>query len=84
MLTTPTIATVGLSLTIPLAFLSDAFFNGIYPSPYSGLGAAVVVAGFVLVNVGDGSCESRSRFVIGKAAAVGRGCVRVLLFWRPR
>jgi hypothetical protein len=28
-LTTPTIATVGLSLTIPLAFLSDALFHGL-------------------------------------------------------
>ena len=52
-LTTPTIATVGLSLTIPLAFVSDGLFNHIAPSLLSGFGAVMVVFGFVLVNVGD-------------------------------
>jgi solute carrier family 35 protein F5 len=71
-LTTPTIATVGLSLTIPLAFLSDAFFNGVVPSPLSALGALTVIAGFILVNVGDGSCESRSKFILMKGVAAFR------------
>lgn len=31
-------------------------------APLEALGAGAVVAGFVLVNVGDGSCESRSRY----------------------
>jgi len=71
-LTTPTIATVGLSLTIPLAFLSDAFFNAVVPSPLSALGALTVIAGFILVNVGDGSFESRAAYLTMKARAAGR------------
>lgn len=82
-LTTPTIATVGLSLTIPLAFLSDAFFHGIFPAPLSAFGAACVVAGFVLVNAGDGdgqgngsSCESRSKFLVAKAGVLVAKCAK--------
>ena len=71
-LTTPTVATVGLSLTIPLAFLSDAALNGISPAPMAGLGAFAVVAGFVLVNVGDESCAVRCKLLLGKARAFGR------------
>ena len=54
--TTPTVATVGLSLTIPLAFLTDAFItNDLRTSPKAlGLqisGASLVIAGFVLTVV---------------------------------
>ena len=63
-LTTPTIATVGLSLTIPLAFLSDAIFNHIAPSVLSGFGALLVVAGFVFVNIGDGEFVARWRHLV--------------------
>jgi drug/metabolite transporter (DMT)-like permease len=57
LLTTPTVATVGLSLTIPMAFCIDLFFTH---APGSGsvlgaLGAAVTVLGFLFVNVEDKS-----------------------------
>mmetsp|Transcript_8367 Transcript_8367/g.16064 ORF Transcript_8367/g.16064 Transcript_8367/m.16064 type:complete len:551 (+) Transcript_8367:99-1751(+) len=79
-LTTPTIATVGLSLTIPLAFLSDAFFHGLLPEPLEAFGAGCVVAGFVLVNAGDdggdggSSCESKANFLLAKAKGLARQC----------
>jgi len=69
-LTTPTIATVGLSLTIPLAFISDAFFHNIFPTPLSTCGALAVVSGFILVNIGDGSCETRCRYLLRKMKLV--------------
>mmetsp|Transcript_53532 Transcript_53532/g.122076 ORF Transcript_53532/g.122076 Transcript_53532/m.122076 type:complete len:149 (+) Transcript_53532:1297-1743(+) len=78
-LTTPTIATVGLSLTIPLAFLSDFAFNGLAPSAAAGCGAAGVVAGFVLVNVGDGNCESRCGFLLRQGGAAASAALRCLL-----
>jgi solute carrier family 35 protein F5 len=58
LLTSPTVATVGLSLTIPLAILTDMFSSVVHggdveaPSAASLGGAALVIAGFVLVNVG--------------------------------
>jgi solute carrier family 35, member F5 len=73
-LTTPTIATVGLSLTIPLAFITDAMFNGIYPTAMSALGALAVVGGFVLVNVGDGSCETRCKYLLKKTGKFFKKC----------
>lgn len=73
-LTTPTIATVGLSLTIPLAFITDAIFHGIYPTPLSSLGAFAVVAGFVLVNVGDGSCEMRCKYLMNNIGRMTKKC----------
>mmetsp|Transcript_7986 Transcript_7986/g.24664 ORF Transcript_7986/g.24664 Transcript_7986/m.24664 type:complete len:410 (+) Transcript_7986:242-1471(+) len=50
--TTPTVATVGLSLTIPLAFLTDAFVTKKLPTSSKSLalqlsGAVLVVAGFL-------------------------------------
>lgn len=68
-LTTPTIATVGLSLTIPLAFISDAVFNHISPSLLSGFGALLVVLGFVFVNIGDGDFRKRARHLMAVCAA---------------
>jgi solute carrier family 35 protein F5 len=53
-LTSATVATVGLGLTIPLAFASDWMFEG-RPDvlqPASIVGALSVLAAFVLVNVG--------------------------------
>jgi len=47
MLTSPTAATLGLSLTIPVAFAADALVNGKQPKPLALLGALFVVAGFV-------------------------------------
>ena len=58
-LTTPTVATVGLSLTIPLAFASDMVFKGKVVDALSGVGAGLVVAGFVFVNVGSREFEEK-------------------------
>uniref|UniRef100_A0A7S2GQ05 EamA domain-containing protein n=1 Tax=Octactis speculum TaxID=3111310 RepID=A0A7S2GQ05_9STRA len=63
--TTPTVATVGLSLTIPLAFLSDALLKGKAPTVLSALGAVSVVLGFVSVNVGDRAFEVRCLKLVG-------------------
>ena len=50
-LTSPTVATIGMSVTIPLAMLSDfALWNAV-PTWLSSLGAFLVLVGFVLVNV---------------------------------
>ena len=49
-LTSATVATVGLGLTIPLAFLSDWFISDITPSTQGVFGALSVLIGFILVN----------------------------------
>jgi putative MATE family efflux protein len=51
-LTSPTVATVGLSLTIPLAVLSD-LLRGIDLSIWSLVSALLVVMGFLAVNIGS-------------------------------
>jgi solute carrier family 35 protein F5 len=53
-LTNASVATLGLTLTIPLAFGADAVLsNGNILSVSSVVGAAAVVGGFLLVNVGN-------------------------------
>lgn len=49
-LTSPTVATVGLSITIPFAILSDYIVYGIVPSGLAVGGAFLVTLGFVAVN----------------------------------
>lgn len=57
-LTSATVATVGLGLTIPLAFLSDVFWTGQEGNQVVSLssvgGALSVLVGFVLVNISSG------------------------------
>ena len=53
-LCTATVATVGLGLTIPLAFLSDWVISGIMPNLITSFGAFAVLIGFIFVNVGEG------------------------------
>lgn len=53
LLLSPVIATVGLSLTIPIAILSDilykhTIFSGIYI-----LGSLLVILGFIIVNIDE-------------------------------
>lgn len=50
-LTSSTVATVGLSITIPLAMVSDFFVQTKVPGTLSSLGAVLVVIGFGLVNI---------------------------------
>lgn len=56
-LTSATVATVGLGLTIPMALLSDIFImgRGNLISPTSIFGALSVLTGFVFVNIGEGA-----------------------------
>ena len=60
-LTSATVATVGLGLTIPLAFLSDWLLGraGV-TTPESVVGAFSVLIGFLLVNCGEGGDSSSS------------------------
>lgn len=59
LLTTPTVATVGYSLTIPFAFLSDFLLHGEEPNALAVLGAFLVVSGFVVVSRGGPTSERR-------------------------
>lgn len=50
-LTSPTVATIGVSITIPLALVSDFLLHGTSPTWLSGGGAFLVICGFTLVNI---------------------------------
>jgi solute carrier family 35 protein F5 len=57
-LTSATVATVGLGLTIPLAFVSDLIMgHGSILDATSIMGAIAVLAGFILVNIGEETKE---------------------------
>lgn len=51
MLTSPTVATIGMSITIPLAMMSDALLKGARPDPTAIIGAMLVLIGFTMVNI---------------------------------
>ncbi|KAK3211855.1 hypothetical protein Dsin_016561 [Dipteronia sinensis] len=51
--TTPLVATLGMSLTIPLAMVADMVIHGRHYSAIYILGSAQVFAGFVIANVSD-------------------------------
>lgn len=55
LLTSPVIATVGLSLTIPLSMIADAVFQKSSFSVFYIVGAVLAVVGFILVNVSSPS-----------------------------
>lgn len=57
LLTTPLIVTVGLSLTIPLAILGDSLLKSTQPTPLHLIGGAMVVLGFVGVNLGKAAAK---------------------------
>lgn len=50
-LTSPTVATIGMSITIPLAMVSDGLLQGTIPTYLTATGAVLVILGFVSVNV---------------------------------
>ncbi|CAK4667464.1 hypothetical protein LEN26_019757 [Aphanomyces euteiches] len=58
--TTPTVATIGLSLTVPFAILSDAIFHAVPPSVVVCFASIFVIAGFVLINVSSSHDEKKS------------------------
>jgi hypothetical protein len=51
LLTSPTVATIGMSITIPLAMASDAILNGGQPDLTAIAGALLVLVGFCMVNI---------------------------------
>ncbi|KAF7817267.1 putative vacuolar membrane protein YML018C-like isoform X1 [Senna tora] len=51
--TTPLVATLGMSLTIPLAMLADMVIHGRHYSPIYILGSVQVFAGFVIANLSE-------------------------------
>ncbi|XP_068642540.1 uncharacterized transporter C405.03c-like [Aristolochia californica] len=51
--TTPLVATLGMSLTIPLAMIADMVIHGRHYSAVYILGSAQVFAGFVIANLSD-------------------------------
>ncbi|KAL2236895.1 UNVERIFIED_CONTAM: putative monogalactosyldiacylglycerol synthase, chloroplastic [Sesamum indicum] len=58
--TTPLVATLGMSLTIPLAMLADMFVHGRHYSAIYILGCIQVFAGFIIANLSDRfSCKRR-------------------------
>jgi len=58
-LTTPLINTLGLSLTIPMAMVSDIIRKAKSFSPVYYIGSLLVFVGFVLVNLSSGTFEER-------------------------
>ena len=69
-LTSPTLATVALTMTIPVAMLSDVLLHAALPAPLALVGGAVVMCGFVLTTVSvDGSQPGAAAAVAAEAAA---------------
>jgi solute carrier family 35 protein F5 len=64
LLTSPTVATVGLSLTVPLAIVADYAFHSMSPTLVTLAASALVIVGFVLINVStkshDAAAEPKS------------------------
>jgi solute carrier family 35 protein F5 len=61
LLTSPTVATVGLSLTVPFAILSDYIFHGTTPNIVTILASSLVILGFMLINVSTKRHKLQSR-----------------------
>jgi solute carrier family 35, member F5 len=53
LLTSPTVATIGLSLTIPMSIVGDWFAYGVTPSPLLTAGAVLTVMGFVTIELAN-------------------------------
>lgn len=58
LLTSPTVATVGLSLTVPLAIVADYAFHSMSPTLVTLAASALVIIGFVLINVSTKSHDA--------------------------
>ncbi|CAI5727537.1 hypothetical protein KXD40_005623 [Peronospora effusa] len=52
LLTSPTVATVGLSLTVPMAIVADFWCHNMLPTNVTLVASALVIFGFILINVG--------------------------------
>ncbi len=76
LLTSPTVATIGMSITIPLAMASDAILNGGRPDLTAIAGALLVLLGFCMVNIDRSSqaeLEEWSRRALGWLGGGGAG-----------
>ncbi len=60
--TTPTVATIGLSLTVPLAIVSDVVLHQMSPTLIGTVAATLVILGFVLINLS--SHENKKKNVL--------------------
>ena len=60
-LTSPTVATIGLSLTIPMAIVSDGIFHGAVPDANTLIASLFVLMGFGLINVEGRSLRDREK-----------------------
>ena len=79
LLTSPSVATIGMSLTVPLAMLSDMLMpkdwlvDPMKPTPFSLLSAAAVVSGFVAINVAS-AADDQCRAGMRERLLGPRGC----------
>lgn len=74
-LTSPTVATIGMSVTIPIAILTDYALKGVSATWISIFGALLVVIGFILVNLAqdfvDKQVERLGSYCFPAPAATG-------------
>ena len=63
-LTSPTVVAVGLSITVPLAFLSDFVLHQAVPDMLNTAGALLVIVGFILVNLASGTMRHADADVV--------------------
>ena len=64
LLTSPTVVAVGLSITVPLAFMSDFILHQAVPDMLNSAGALLVVTGFMLVNMAGGQMRDVTSTVV--------------------
>lgn len=83
MLTSPTVATVALSLTIPIAMLADLAISRRVPAPLMAAGAVAVAAGFIVSTVsldrggGASAGANAGREVVEPAEAPAAGTTAI-------
>lgn len=69
LLTTPLIATVGLSTSIPVAMTFDAIFNGLFPTSIYLIGSVCILFGFILVNVEQLTMKRRCQPILDTSSS---------------
>lgn len=62
-LTSPTVATIGMSITIPFALITDYFIHGDIATAVSIIGSILVIFGFILVNLEQEHVEQCKDFL---------------------
>ncbi len=65
-LTSPTIATIGMSITIPFALITDYFIKGMAATWISIIGAVLVICGFILVTLTTENIEQIKLWIFGE------------------